>query len=87
MSAMRLGDAWPTACERCGKDPVGVSTMSMFNRDTICIQCKDDERLAPGYEAANRTEAEQCRLGNYNYSGVGLSAADAAFLAERRRQR
>lgn len=73
-------------CDRC-KAPTRMTTMSMFNRDTICMDCKDDERQAPGYKAAAEEEADACRLGNYNYRGTGLGAADAAFLAAKRRQR
>jgi hypothetical protein len=61
--------------------------MSVFNTDEICIPCREDEHLAPGFKAARDAEAAACQHGNYNFPGVGLSAADQAFLAERRRAR
>ena len=64
-----------------------MHTMSKFNTDTVCMPCKEDERLAPGYEHADKIEYEAVRAGVRNFPGVGLSAEDIAFLAERRAQR
>lgn len=75
-----------TICDRCLKQTLGV-IMSKFNKDEICLDCHDDEQLAPGYAVADAMELAACRGGNYNYPGVGLSAADAAFLSERRKLR
>jgi formylmethanofuran dehydrogenase subunit E len=33
-----------TNCDRCGKPLTGGRTMSMFNTDTICLECADAER-------------------------------------------
>lgn len=70
-------------CNRCGTE-MRVHTMSIFNRDDICMPCKDDERLTPGYAHADHAESLVCRAGNYNFAGVGLAADDRAFLATRR---
>lgn len=73
-------------CTRC-LTKTDSHTMSMFNRDEICLPCKQDEIRAPGYEAARDAEAASCATGQFNYPGVGLSVADDAFLATRRNER
>lgn len=83
-----MTERWPENCDRCGADLARTaSTMSKFNADVICVACKADERLAPGYQAADDTEVAMVRAGVRNYSGVGLSPTDAAFLATRRAAR
>lgn len=77
---------FPTHCARCG-DPLQSSTMSKFNTDIICLPCKEDEQLAPGYADADRAESEACQRGDYNFRGVGLSEADREFLRARLAQR
>jgi hypothetical protein len=57
--------------------------MSKFNTETICLPCKEDEQLAPGYAEADRVETEPCQRGKYNFPGVGLSRADREFLPAR----
>jgi hypothetical protein len=77
-----------THCDRCGEPLAGKGhTMSKFNTDVVCFDCKRDEQEAPGYKAADEVEANHCRAGNYNFPGVGLSREDEHFLAERRRRR
>ena len=73
-------------CDRCGV-VTRAAIMSKFNTDIICVACKEDERQAPGYEAADRAEVAAVMGGNYRFPGVGLSAADEVFLAERRQAR
>ena len=73
-------------CDRCFKE-TKVHTMSKFNRDELCLACKADEKLAPGYRAADAAECSAVRSGDYNFAGVGLSATDQSFLAERLAQR
>lgn len=75
-----------TVCQRCNKESIATIT-SKFNTETICFDCKDDETKAPGYKAASQAEIAACRAGNYNFPGVGLSAADNTFLAELRAKR
>jgi hypothetical protein len=73
-------------CARCGEESI-ATTMSYFNTEVICPQCKDEERQAPGYEVAVSTEMTQIKVGEYNFKGVGLSAEDRAFLARLRQER
>lgn len=77
-----------TRCDRCSTDIARSGyTMSKFNTETICFACKDEEKLAPGYRAADDTETKAVLAGDYNFRGVGLSAEDSAFLVERRKAR
>lgn len=73
-------------CDRCGSTEA-VWTMSWFNADIICLDCREDETHAPNYEAACAAELAAVRDGDLNFRGIGLAADDLAFLAERRRQR
>lgn len=75
-----------TTCDRCratGRPMI----MSKFNTDWICTDCKQDEKLAPGYAVADGAEFQACKRGERNFPGVGLSADDRAFLAARVEQR
>jgi hypothetical protein len=40
-----------TKCERCGNE-TGVSIMSMFNTQMICVPCKVEEEKRPDYQDA-----------------------------------
>lgn len=71
-----------THCDRCGS-PLAARTMSKFNRDTICLNCKTDERDAPGFAQADAAEVAAVRSGQKDYPGVGLSEEDRKFLAQR----
>ena len=61
-----------TTCDRCGKPLNGVRTMSMFNTETICMECAEAERKRPDYEAAHAAEVAAVRAGDFNFKGVGL---------------
>ena len=61
----------PTHCERCGRKLVS-HTMSMFNTQIICIDCKDRERSHHQYEQAVRVELEAVQRGDLNFPGIGL---------------
>lgn len=76
-----------TSCDRCGKTPLGTYTTSMFDTDTICMECKEDEKRLPSYAGACRDEALACKDGNYNYPGIGLTAGDRIALAQMRSDR
>lgn len=56
-------------CIRCGKK-TNTHTMSYFNTDEICMDCKKDEKNHVLYEKARKVELEQVRNGNFNYGGV-----------------
>jgi hypothetical protein len=66
---------------------VVVTIMSKFNREILCLRCKDDERLAPGYADAYAAEAASLRNRLTHFDGIGLTRADEAFLAARRTAR
>jgi len=57
-------------CERCGEPTDGMTTMSAFNQDVICIPCKAEEKKDPDYDAAVRAEEAAIRRGDYNFPGV-----------------
>jgi len=57
-------------CDRCGEPTNGVTTMSMFNEDVICMTCKQDEKNDTEYVAASEAEHEEIRKGNTNYKGA-----------------
>ncbi len=57
-------------CNRCYTE-TNVHTMSMFNTQEICMDCRKKERSHPGYEKARQVEADQVRQGNYNFQGIG----------------
>lgn len=57
-------------CDRCGKDLNGHSIMSMFNRDILCNDCKDEERNHPDYKKAQDADHAAIQKGNYNFDGI-----------------
>ena len=57
-------------CDRCGK-PLVTRTMSMFNTDVICLECKEKEKNDPRYEQAREAELNAIRRGNFNFKGIG----------------
>ena len=57
-------------CDRCGEPTNGVTTMSVFNEDVICMNCKKEEKNDPEYGAAVEAESEEIRKGNTNYKGA-----------------
>jgi recombinational DNA repair protein (RecF pathway) len=57
-------------CSRCGTN-TSVITMSYFNTDMICMECDKAEQAHPAYEEAKEKELEQCRMGNFNFEGIG----------------
>lgn len=57
-------------CPRCGKDTNGITSVGIFNTDTICIPCKNKEKEDPDYQLAVDTEMDEIRKGNYNYQGI-----------------
>lgn len=57
-------------CDRCGEPTNNITTMSMFNEDIICMDCKAAEKKDPEYEAAAEAEREQIKKGNSNYKGA-----------------
>ena len=62
-------------CQRCGKE-TNVHSMSWFNTQEICMDCKQAERRHPDFEKARRAEEASCRAGNFNFSGIGWPGED-----------
>ena len=58
-------------CDRCGGSLENGRTMSMYNEDCICMECKRKERLRRDYRKALAADCEEIRNGNYNYAGIG----------------
>ena len=46
--------------------------MSMFNEQTICMDCSAKERERPDYKAACDAEIAAVRAGNRYFKGIGL---------------
>ncbi len=57
-------------CDRCGGDLKGGRTMSMFNRDCICLDCKAKEKQDKDYDKAVQAEQEAIKKGDYNFQGI-----------------
>lgn len=60
-----------THCDRCGKK-LKSRICSMYNTDCICMECKDAEMKREDYTEAVAAEIAAVRLGDYNFSGIGL---------------
>lgn len=59
-----------TVCDRCGGSTNNITTMSIFNQDIICMDCKREEAKDPEYEAASRAEFDAVKRGIRNYPGA-----------------
>lgn len=58
-------------CDRCGKE-TNSTIMSMFNTQTICMECKEKERSNPRYKEAVQADCDAVKRGDFNFKGVGL---------------
>ena len=58
-------------CERC-KKTTNATRMSMFNTQTCCLECIEEERMHKDYEKARIAELEEVKKGNYCFDGIGL---------------
>ncbi len=61
-----------TNCDRCGKPLAGGRTMSMFNKQTICMECKRAEARRKDYKKACAAECAAVKAGDRNFKGIGL---------------
>jgi hypothetical protein len=61
-----------TTCKRCGTE-TDCTSISIFNRDAICVECKDAERHHPRYRAACDAEIEAIRRGEADFPGIGFT--------------
>ena len=57
-------------CDRCGESTNGTTTMSVFNEDVICMDCKKEEKNDPEYGAAVEAEYEETMKGNRDFKGA-----------------
>ena len=57
-------------CPRCSKESCSRS-MSIFNTQDICLECKCKEEQHPDYEKALQKELEEIKKGNFNFKGIG----------------
>ena len=57
-------------CDRC-REEIEVFVMSIFNTDTLCLDCKNKEKNHPDYEIAVKREKEEVEKGNLNFEGIG----------------
>jgi hypothetical protein len=73
-------------CDRCHRE-VHAHIMSKFNRDDLCLDCKNDERECPNYAAADLAEFKAVKGGDLNFPGIGLAPEDRAFLQNRLTER
>jgi len=58
-------------CDRCHQSTNGVTIMSMYNEDVICMSCKESEKKRDDYKKAVDADVEQIKNGNYNFKGIG----------------
>ena len=58
-------------CDRCGGSLAAGRMMSMFNTDTLCMDCIRKERQNPKYREAQEAEHQAVEKGDYNYPGIG----------------
>ena len=57
-------------CDRCGKSLKYGRIMSMFSKDTICLDCAEKEKSDPDYDKAVKAEHDEIKKGNFNYEGI-----------------
>jgi|SaaInlV_100m_DNA_2_1039680.scaffolds.fasta_scaffold01396_18 hypothetical protein len=57
-------------CPRCLKRSSSW-TMSLFNTQDICLECKNKEEQHPDYKEALRKDIEEINNGNFNFKGIG----------------
>lgn len=57
-------------CDRCGQETL-ATIMSMFNTQTICMECKEAEKKDPRYQEARAADEAAIRGGNFNFPGIG----------------
>jgi hypothetical protein len=58
-------------CDRCNGSLKNGFSMSAFNTDALCHQCKIVEQNHPDYNLAKEIERQEVLSGNRNFPGVG----------------
>ena len=59
-------------CDRCHQSTNGVTIMSMYNEDVICMTCKENEKKRDDYKQAVDADIAEIKNGNYNFKGIGM---------------
>ena len=57
-------------CDRCKRE-TNATIMSMFNKERICIWCKNLERQHENYHKIAEAEIKAIHNGNFNCIGIG----------------
>ena len=60
-------------CDRCHRN-TGVTIMSIFNTQNICLDCQAKEKEHPQYAAAKDAERAAVLRGDTNFPGIGKPA-------------
>jgi ribosomal protein L40E len=58
-------------CDRCHASLKNGRIMSMYNEQTICLECKAKENQRNEYRQALEADHAEIRKGNYNFKGIG----------------
>jgi hypothetical protein len=56
-------------CERCSSCSTTTS-MSWFNTEMLCIDCKEKEKNHPLFNKAKEIENQKVMQGDYNFPGI-----------------
>ena len=84
LAPRKSGKVTTRRCARCGKEPESFS-ISFFNEDEICRECREIERMHPDYARARRIEREHLVGGDYGFPGIGLPDGYAEWAESMRR--
>ncbi len=66
-------------CDRCG-NATKIHTISMFNTQSICMDCRKSERARPDYRKACEADRFAIMNGNWNFEGIGLDNTDKEII-------
>ena len=58
-------------CDRCHEPTNGITIMSMFNQEVICMECMKKEKNETGYKEAVEADHKAIKSGDYNFPGIG----------------
>lgn len=70
-------------CGRCGLPTDGMTVMSFFNTDQICLVCSHKERAHPKFDEARQADEAAMRQSNFNFKGIGLPSGLIGEQAEK----
>lgn len=57
-------------------------SVSYFNTQDVCCDCKTEERQFPNYQKALDAETAQVQAGNLAYQGIGLAEEDRVMMRQ-----